>query len=97
MEFLEPKSRPMEMMEMIGDILPGICQIHDTRVKGDCLPKKKICPMKNYGWKTTFLLEWPIFRGHLFSLVQPTRMGTSGHLHQRLFETVLTFRKFLGE
>ena len=27
--------------------------------------KKLTCPMKNSGWKTTFLLKWPLFRGHV--------------------------------
>ena len=29
------------------------------------LKKKLTCPMKNSGWKTTFLLKWPLFRGHV--------------------------------
>ena len=29
------------------------------------LPRKLSCPLKNSGWTTTFLLKWPLFRGHV--------------------------------
>ena len=29
------------------------------------LPRKLRCPLKNSGWTTTFLLKWPLFRGHV--------------------------------
>ena len=29
------------------------------------LPRKLTCPLKNSGWKTTFLLKWSLFRGHV--------------------------------
>ena len=28
-------------------------------------PGKRTCPLKNSGWKTTFLLKWPLFSGHV--------------------------------
>ena len=32
---------------------------------GITLPETNSLPLKMYGWKTSFLLEWPIFRGHV--------------------------------
>ena len=29
------------------------------------LPRKLTCPLKNGGWKTTFLLKWLLFMGHV--------------------------------
>lgn len=66
LEFLEPKSRPMEMMEMIGDILPGICQIHDTRVKGDCPLRKKYVPWKIMLGRRLSFCSCPFLGGMFF-------------------------------
>ncbi len=31
----------------------------------DLFPRKLTCPQRNCGWKTTFLLKWSLFRGHV--------------------------------
>ena len=63
LEFLGVPWAEISSMEMMEIILPWFCQIHDTRVNGDPHENQHVPwkNLKNSGWKTTFLLKWPLF------------------------------------